>query len=110
MMEYVDEHMKRGRIHGLYPAMKKAVRQILDDYPGIKLNFLMSDGNMHYAFSHYDVKPMYIQQNLKGYGNAILISTQDFGDGNWKKIPADSLLVLNCGEVIVCSSNLITEM
>ena len=110
MMEYVDEHMKRGRIHGLYPAMKKAVRQILDDYPGIKLNFLMSDGNMHYAFSHYDGKSMYIQQNLKGYGNAILLSTQDFGDGNWKKIPADSLLVLNCGEVIVCSSNLITEM
>ena len=70
----------------------------------------MSDGNMHYAFSHYDVKPMYIQQNKKGYGNAILISTQDFGDGNWKKIPADSLLVLNCGEVIVCSSNLTTEM
>ena len=110
MMGYVDEHVRSGSIRGLYPAMKKAVRQILDDFPGIKLNFLMSDGNMHYAFSHYDVKPMYIQQNLKGYGNAILISTQDFGDGNWKKIPADSLLVLNCGEVIVCSSNLITEM
>ena len=110
MMRYVDGHMSGGSIRGLYPAMKKAVRQILDDYPGIKLNFLMSDGNMYYVFSHYDVKPMYIQRNLKGYGNAILISTQDFGDGNWKKIPADSLLVLNCGEVIVCSSNLTTEM
>ena len=26
------------------------------------------------------------------------------------EIPVDKLLVLNCGEVIVCSSNLITEM
>ena len=103
IMQYVNEHMIRGRIHGLYPAMKKAVRQILRDYPGIKLNFLMSDGNMQYAFSHYDGKPMYIQQNLKGYGNAILLSTQDFGDGNWEKIPEDTLLVLNCGEVIVRS-------
>lgn len=67
----------------------------------------MSDGNMQYAFSHYDGKPMYIQQNLKGYGNAILLSTQDFGGGNWKKIPKDSLLVLNCGEVIALSSNIL---
>jgi len=95
----------------LYPAMKKAVRQILDDFPGIKLNFLMSDGNMHYAFSHYydtpHPKPMYIQRNMKGYGNAVLLSTQAFGGGNWEKIPVDRLLVLNCGEVIVCSSPLI---
>ena len=100
-MEYVDEHMRRGRIHGLYPAMKKAVKRILKDYPGIKLNFLMSDGNMHYAFSHYDGKSMYIQQKSKGYGNAILLSTQKLGGGNWEKIPRDRLLVLNCGEIIV---------
>ena len=64
---------------------------------------------MYYVFSHYDVKPMYIQRNLKGYGYAILLSTRDFGDGNWEKIPVDRLLVLNCGEVIVCSSNLILK-
>ena len=103
MMKYVDEHMRSGSIRGLYPAMKKAVRQILDDFPGIKLNFLMSDGNMHYAFSHYSGKPMYIQRNKKGYGNAILLSTQDFGGGDWEKIPRDRLLVLNCGEIIVFS-------
>jgi glutamine amidotransferase len=112
MMGYVDEHMRSGSIRGLYPAMKKAVRQILDDFPGIKLNFLMSDGNMYYVFSHYyrqppcnarRPKPMYIQRNSKGYGNAILLSTQNFGDGNWEKIPEDTLLVLNCGEVIVRS-------
>ena len=112
MMGYVDEHMRSDSIRGLYPAMKKAVRQILDDFPGIKLNFLMSDGNMYYVFSHYyrqppcnahRPKPMYIQRNKKGYGNAILLSTQNFGDGNWEKIPEDTLLVLNCGEVIVRS-------
>jgi len=112
MMGYVDEHMRRDSIRGLYPAIKKAIRQILNDYPGIKLNFLMSDGNMYYVFSHYysqppcnayRPKPMYIQRNMKGYGNAILISTQDFGDGNWEKIPDDSLIVLNCGEIIVRS-------
>ena len=103
MMGYVDEHMRSGSIRGLYPAMKKAVRQILDDFPGIKLNFLMSDGNMHYAFSHYSGKPMYIQRNMKGYGNAVLLSTQAFGGGNWEEIPVDRLLVLNCGEVIVRS-------
>ena len=106
MMGYVDEHMRSGSIRGLYPAMKKAVRQILDDFPGIKLNFLMSDGNMHYAFSHYSGKPMYIQRNMKGYGNAVLLSTQAFGDGNWEEIPVDRLLVLNCGEVIVCSDRI----
>ena len=106
MMGYVDEHMRSGSIRGLYPAMKKAVRQILDDFPGIKLNFLMSDGNMHYAFSHYSGKPMYIQRNMKGYGNAVLLSTQAFGGGNWEEIPVDRLLVLNCGEVIVCSDRI----
>ena len=116
MMGYVDEHMRSDSIRGLYPAMKKAVRQILDDFPGIKLNFLMSDGNMYYVFSHYyrqppcnarRPKPMYIQRNSKGYGNAILLSTQNFGDGNWEKIPEDTLLVLNCGEVIVRSKPLL---
>jgi predicted glutamine amidotransferase len=90
--------------------MKKAVRQILNDYPGIKLNFLMSDGNMYYAFSHYydtrHSKPMYLQRNMKGYGNAVMLSTRVFGGGNWEKIPVDRLLVLNCGEVIVCSDHI----
>ena len=101
--------MSGGSIRGLYPAMKKAVKQILDDYPGIKLNFLMSDGNMHYTFSHYSGKPMYIQRNMKGYGNAVILSTRIFGGGNWEEIPVDRLLVLNCGEIIVCSDKMIAE-
>ena len=106
MMGYVDEHMRSGSIRGLYPAMKKAVRQILDDYPGIKLNFLMSDGNMHYAFSHYDGKPMYMLGRTKGYGGAVLLSTQKVTDENWQEIGTDRLLAITRGEVLVHSDRI----
>ena len=111
-MDYVDEYMEGDAMHGLYPALKKAVKRILDDYgkDNINLNFLMSDGNMHYAFSHYDDKPMYMLGRTKGYGGAILLSTaikdrngRKLTDENWQEIGRNRLLAINCGEVIVRS-------
>ena len=107
-MDYVDEYMRGDAIHGLYPALRKAVERILDDYgkDNINLNFLMSDGNMHYAFSHYDDKPMYMLGRTKGYGGAVLLSTQKVTDENWQKIGTDRLLAINRGEVLVHSDRI----
>ena len=111
IMDYVDEYMRGDTMHGLYPALKKAVKRILDDYgkDNINLNFLMSDGNMHYAFSHYDVKPMYMLGRMKGYGGAILLSTQKVTDENWQEIGKDRLLAINCGEILIRSDEIILK-
>jgi len=111
IMDYVDEYMRGDTIHGLYPALKKAVKRILDGYgkDKINLNFLMSDGNMHYAFSHYDDKPMYMLGRTKGYGGAILLSTQKVTDENWRDIGKDRLLAINCGEILIRSDEIILK-
>ena len=108
IMDYVDEYMEGDAMHGLYPALKKAVKRILDDYgkDNINLNFLMSDGNMHYAFSHYDGKPMYMLGRTKGYGGAVLLSTQKVTGENWQEIGTDRLLAITRGEVLVHSDRI----
>ena len=79
---------------------------ITQDGDKINLNFLMSDGNMHYAFSHYDDKPMYMLGRTKGYGGAILLSTQKVTDENWQEIGTDRLLAITSGEVLVHSDQI----
>jgi len=146
IMDYMKEYLRRGKIHGIYPALLKAIGKIFKKYgKRITLNLLMSDGNMYYAFSHYapdkickecsavnwdenercvqcnnntfkdhnhhwrENKPIFMKRRGKAYGNVILLSTGKFDtpgyadDRNWEKIPRDQLLVVNCGEIIVCS-------
>ena len=81
----------------------------------------MSDGSMYYAFGHYypdpahrgrENKPIFMKRRGKIYGNVILLTTAKFvtpgyaNDGDWEEIPRDCLLVVNCGEIVVCSDTI----
>jgi len=107
MMDHVVEYAGDGAIRGTYPAVKQAIKRMFNSYGrDIRLNFLMSDGNMHFAFSHYPNKPIYMLRRVKGYGGAILLSTRMFGSWNWERIPKDRLLAVNNGEVLVLSDKI----
>lgn len=109
IMDYAENYMNNTeKIHGLYPAIKHALKKILNKYR-LNLNFLLTDGDMYYVFNHYSSKPMYMLRRMKGYGPVLLLSTRelDLNDRHkWEKLPSDQLLVLNCGEIIVLSDKL----
>jgi predicted glutamine amidotransferase len=108
IMDYMNEYQNSGTFRGRYPALKKAIKRIFHSYHGtVNLNLLISDGNMLYAFHHHNRKPMYMLKRTKEYGGAILISTQELSDEDWKEIPSDKLLVINRGEIEVISDRLI---
>ena len=115
LMDYTEQFVNQHdqKIHGLYPAIKKALKKILDKSAPINLNFLLTDGYMYYVFNHYTSKPMYMLRRAKSTtkptGPAILLSTQELQTPNnepWEKIPPDQLLVLNCGQIIVLSDKI----
>ena len=45
----------------------------------------------------------------KGYGGAILLSTQKVTDENWRDIGKDRLLAINCGEILIRSDEIILK-
>ena len=100
-----------GPMHGVYPGIAKGVKTIFNRYGRtIHLNFLLSDGVMLYAFSHYPRKPMFMLRREKDYGGTILVATQKLTDENWLEIPPDRLLVLNRGRVLVLSDRVETML
>ena len=104
MMDHVKQDYDVGRSFGFIPALKSAIKKILYDYPGASLNFLLSDGNMHYAYSNYPDRPIcMLKRPFKTEGPAILLSTEKldtFDSANWKEIPQYRLLTINCGQII----------
>ena len=108
IMDNVIEYQNSGSIRGKYPALKRAIKRVFQSYHGtVNLNLLISDGNMLYAFHHYDGKPMYMLRRSKEYGGAILISTRKLTEEEWEEIPSDRLLAINKGEIEVFSDLII---
>ena len=61
IMDKVSEYQNSGTFRGKYQALKKAIKNVFDSYHGtIKLNLLISDGNMLYAFNHYTNKHRFL--------------------------------------------------
>ena len=105
IMDTVERYQHSGRIRGRFPALKKAINQIFSTYSGtIKLNLLISDGNMLYVFHHYPEKPIFMLRRSKIYGNATLFSTRKLSDEEWEEIPPDRLLAINKGEIEIFSN------
>jgi len=70
------------------------------------LNYILSDGNLMYVFSHYTGKNFYLLKRTKPYGGAALVSTIKLTGENWKVIPRDRLLLINNGNIIVLSDKI----
>jgi glutamine amidotransferase len=108
IMDKVAEYPESGSIRGQYPALKKAIRHILDTYGrDIRLNLLISDGHNLYVYHHYPGKPIYMLRRSKNYGGAVLVSTRRLTDEDWEEIPVDKLLSINHGEIQVISDAVI---
>ena len=101
IMDKVAEHQQSGTFKGQYPAIKAAIKHILDTYgSGIRLNLMISDGRTLYIFHHYQDwngrdKPIFMLRRQKPYGSAILLSTQHLSDENWEPLPKDCLLAIS---------------
>ena len=105
IMDKVETYQHSGRIRGRFQALKKAIEQIFSTYSGtIKLNLIISDGNMLYVYHHYPGKPIYMLRRSKMYGNATLFSTRKLSDEDWEEIPSDRLLAINKGEIEIFSN------
>jgi glutamine amidotransferase len=108
LMDEVVDYTCRAGIRGIYPGLKNAIKKLFDEFgTNINLNFMLSNGNLQFIFSHYHGKRIRMLRRQKNYGGAVLTSTRKLTDDNWEKIPKDSLLVLENGEILVISDSLL---
>ena len=82
----------------IYHGLVSGISDLYEDYEfgrQVGLNFVMSDGNVLYAFNHHPEKPMY----YVNAGNATMVSTQKLDGGAWEILPPDRLMLVKDGEV-----------
>ena len=103
MMDRIGEYLREGRFRGIYPAVKRATRELLETYSGT-LNYLLSDSNALFAF--YNHRRMYMLRREKEYGGAILISTQRLTRENWVELPKNMVVCVLNGELFVMSDRI----
>lgn len=107
ILDQIQEYQNQGQIRGIYPGLTNGIKSVFEAFGRtITLNFLMSDGCILYAFSHYTGKPIYFLRREKDYGGAFLISTQKLSNENWKQLPPDRLLLISRGEILVLSDRI----
>ncbi len=88
-------HMDNGVI---YNGLVNGISGLYENYEfgrQVGLNFVMSDGNVLYAFNHNPEKPMYYTSS----GNAVTVSTQKLDDSPWELLPPDRLMLVKDGAV-----------
>ena len=81
-----------------YHGLVNAISGLYEEYEfgrQVGLNFVMSDGDVLYAFNHNPEKPMYYSRSE----NAIMVSTQKLDGNPWELLPADRLMLVKDGEV-----------
>ncbi len=88
-------HMDNGvTYHGLV----NGISGLYENYEfgrQVGLNFVMSDGNVLFAFNHHLEKPMYYSSS----GGALTVSTQKLGGGAWELLPPDRLVLVKGGDI-----------
>jgi glutamine amidotransferase len=92
-----------------YDAIVRCISSIFNDYEygrEVRLNFLLSDGETLYAFSHHPEKPMYYTARETAGGRSLMIATQVLDTGGWTALPDDRLVVVSHGRLQVMSDPL----
>jgi glutamine amidotransferase len=85
-----------------YSGLVEGVQSLFGEYEhgrDIRLNFLLSDGEMLYAFNHHPEKPMYVSRGRTAAGEALLFSTQTLEGQGWASLPEDRLVVAGDGKL-----------
>lgn len=110
LLDKIQIYRNNDDLKGIYPGIRSGIKSLFEDYgKNIKLNFLMSDGILLYVFSHYPGKPIYYLRREKSYGSAFLASTHKLSSEQWLELPQDRLFVLNNGEMLIKSEEIIKE-
>jgi predicted glutamine amidotransferase len=105
-------HMLMDRIGDFddpYDRILGCIVSIFDDYEfgrEVRLNFLLSDGEKLYAFSHHPEKPMYYTVRETAGGSSLMIATQALDTGEWAMLPDDRLVVVSHGKLLAMSDKL----
>ncbi len=105
LLDQMEHYRQTGSFRGVYFGLQYGIKKVFEiSDPGtIKLNFLLSDGVILYAFNHYKKKPMYILKRSKEHGDAFLISTRKLSEEHWEKLPRDKLLAVCNGKILALS-------
>lgn len=107
LLNEMANYQEQGNIRGIYPALINGIKKIFEKHSrSITLNFLMSDGCILYVFHHHFNKQIYYLKREKIYGGTSLLSTQKLSNENWKTLPADRLLLVTRGEILVLSDRI----
>ena len=75
----VAEYMAASPRHGLVEAWRRGYRDLLDREPDGKLNLVISNGELSFAFIHW--RPFYLLHRPKSTGDVALLSTLKFTSG-----------------------------
>jgi len=108
ILDRVDKYISRSPLKGTYPALKHGVKELREQFHG-SMNFLLSDGDILYAFndSHHE-RNMYYLSRAKSYAHAFLVTTIPGGlsEEDWKPMPRDRLIVLYHGYPLILSDTI----
>jgi predicted glutamine amidotransferase len=98
-----------GRAADPYKGVIDCIGGIFNDYEfgrEVRLNFLLSDGETLYAFSHHPEKPMYYAARETAVGSSLMIATQPLDTCGWTALPDDRLIVVSHGKLLAMSDRL----
>lgn len=105
LLDNIKEHRSKdnGVTNG---SIVEGVSSLFNDYEfgrQVGLNFVMSDGQVLYAFNHHAEKPMYFSKITAQESNAVMVSTQKLDGSSWEVLPADRLLLVKNGMIYALS-------
>jgi glutamine amidotransferase len=101
ILDNVKEHRQKdnGTVQG---SIVEGVSSLFNDYEfgrQVGLNFIMSDGQVLYAFNHHAEKPMYYSKITTPDNDSVMVSTQRLDGNTWEVLPPDRLLLVKEGKI-----------
>jgi len=108
LLDNILEH--RSRDNGVtYGSIIAGISSLFNDYEfgrQIGLNFIMSDGDVLYAYNHHAEKPMYYAKTATKGDHSLLVSTQELDGNDWEVLPKDRLLLVKQGDIYALSDTI----
>ena len=98
-------HMLLDSIHAHgdpYTGIVEGIKGLYEEYEfgrDVRLNFLLTDGDVIYAYNHHPEKPMYHGTRQTSGGRSVIVATQRLDGESWSELPEDYLAVIRQGKI-----------
>ena len=107
LVDEMERYLEGSAIRGMYPAVVKASRRLIETFGG-DVNYLLTDGVSLFILNHHTGRPVYFTKRDKPYGSAFVATTVcELTDERWHTLPADRVLVVSNGELLVLSDPIV---